>query len=542
MNNHQNEFLNWSANYKTKNKRIQKYINRYGEALASSNIEKQNKYGSKVIKTAGQTISIIEASEDTNFNTLIKQATNISNMLYTKKTKLDKELVEAQDNIDDIVETASFFNIIAALIAVIGGIIISTYTSKNIVESLASFQTSLLEFFRFVNKEQKDIQLIEIKSDDEFGQMGKLLNENIIKTRKYIEENQQLIDEVVEISNSIDNGYLDKRIQSQSSDETLNSLKTNFNSMLDNLQKHIEVILATFKEYESNRFTTQNKISCDGEIRELLDGVNSLGKVISEMLVENMKNGFALENSSKNLVFRVDGLSSSSNEQAVALKETAASLEEITSNIQQNTKNAVDMANYAVEVRNSTNIGQNLANQTVVSMDEINEQVMAINDAISVIDQIAFQTNILSLNAAVEAATAGEAGKGFAVVAQEVRNLASRSAEAAKEIKDLVENATTKAHNGKTIATQMIDGYANLNNNIKNTMNLIDEVTEASKEQQKGIEQINDTINELDKKTQENAAVASDANQIALQTSQIAKTIVDDAKSKEFLGKESLVN
>jgi methyl-accepting chemotaxis protein len=98
-----------------------------------------------------------------------------------------------------------------------------------------------------------------------------------------------------------------------------------------------------------------------------------------------------------------------------------------------------------------------LANKTTQAMEEINVQVNSINDAISIIDQIAFQTNILSLNAAVEAATAGEAGKGFAVVAAEVRNLANRSAEAAKEIKTIVENATIKANNGKNIANTMID-------------------------------------------------------------------------------------
>merc|ERR1711991_1300727 len=104
-------------------------------------------------------------------------------------------------------------------------------------------------------------------------------------------------------------------------------------------------------------------------------------------------------------------------------------------------------------VKSAVHTGQNLATKTASSMDEINTEVNAINESITIIDQIAFQTNILSLNAAVEAATAGEAGKGFAVVAQEVRNLASRSAEAAKEIKDLVESATIKANDGKKISS-----------------------------------------------------------------------------------------
>ena len=135
------------------------------------------------------------------------------------------------------------------------------------------------------------------------------------------------------------------------------------------------------------------------------------------------------------------------------------------------------MNQYANEVSISVTVGQELASKTAKSMDEINEQTQAIADAITVIDQIAFQTNILSLNAAVEAATAGEAGKGFAVVAQEVRNLAARSAEAAKEIESLVENATLKANDGKEISNKMIEGYEKLNSNIHSTLSLINDVS-----------------------------------------------------------------
>ena len=173
-------------------------------------------------------------------------------------------------------------------------------------------------------------------------------------------------------------------------------------------------------------------------------------------------------------------------------------------------------------------------------MDEINTQVNLINDAISIIDQIAFQTNILSLNAAVEAATAGEAGKGFAVVAQEVRNLAARSAEAAKEIKTIVENATKKANDGKDIANHMIDGYVKLNENISQTINLIKDIEMSSKEQLSGIEQINDAITSLDQQTQQNANIASQAHDVAVVTDEIAKLVVSNANAKEFAGKNEV--
>uniref|UniRef100_UPI000AF792EC methyl-accepting chemotaxis protein n=1 Tax=Aliarcobacter cryaerophilus TaxID=28198 RepID=UPI000AF792EC len=131
-------------------------------------------------------------------------------------------------------------------------------------------------------------------------------------------------------------------------------------------------------------------------------------------------------------------------------------------------------------------------------------------------------------------------GKGFAVVAGEVRNLANRSSEAANEIKSIVENAKNKANEGKEISNSMIEGYKNLNSNISQTMNLISDIQNASKEQLKGIEQINDAVNSLDQQTQKNATIANETQSIAMLTDGIAKLIVKNADEKEFIGKNSV--
>ncbi|MBI3874130.1 MAG: hypothetical protein HY307_03915, partial [Arcobacter sp.] len=135
---------------------------------------------------------------------------------------------------------------------------------------------------------------------------------------------------------------------------------------------------------------------------------------------------------------------------------------------------------------------------------------------------------------------AGEAGKGFAVVAQEVRNLATRSADAANEIKKLVQNATQKANNGKKIADSMITGYTTLNDNITQTINIIKDVEMASKEQLSGINQINDAVASLDQQTQRNAMIASQTHDVAVETDNIAKLVVSNANEKEFIGKNDV--
>jgi methyl-accepting chemotaxis protein len=277
----------------------------------------------------------------------------------------------------------------------------------------------------------------------------------------------------------------------------------------------------------------------EGIIKELEKDVNILGNVITETLVENKKTGITLSSNANILSENMEGIANAANSQAASLEETATSLEEITSNIRNNTQTAIKMASFGNKVKESISMGQKLANKTVVSMEEINSQTTAITEAITIIDQIAFQTNILSLNAAVEAATAGEAGKGFAVVAGEVRTLASRSAEAAKQIKELVENAQRKTQDGKNIASDMIKGYSELNENINITLDLIQNVTTANKEQSVGITQINDAVNSLDQITQLNAQNASSANEIAQETLKISNMIISQADAKEFEGKNS---
>jgi methyl-accepting chemotaxis protein len=429
--------------------------------------------------------------------------------------------------------------ILSSLVCIVISIAILIYfINLFIAEPIKRFQWGLLEFFKFLNKEKESVDLLKITAKDEFGAMSEMVNQNILRTQKMLQQDALLIENVKNVVAVVSEGKLCQRIELSTENKSLNELKAIFNEMLDIMSQKIcgdinkvTEALASYQKLDF-RHRIQNPTGNTSQ------GLNQLAETINAMLVENKSIGLSLNDTSSTLLHNVELLSTSSNEAAAALEQTAAALEEITSNISNNTHNVVRMSTYANELSNSANSGAKLAGETTLSMDEINTQVMAIMEAISVIDQIAFQTNILSLNAAVEAATAGESGKGFAVVAAEVRSLASRSAEAAKEIKTLVEHATQKANHGKVIADEMIHGYQTLNENINKTLGLIKDVEMASKEQSSGIEQINHAVAQLDQQTQQNASIANQTKTIAMTTQNIAKSVVISANEKEFIGKE----
>ncbi len=428
---------------------------------------------------------------------------------------------------------------ILALILIIFILILAIVLIKNIIHKLHDFQSGILQFFKYVNRESTKVELLDASTPDEFGAMAKVVNENIVKTQQGIEEDRQVIDDTISVLSEFERGDLYQRVTTKSNNPALQELTKLLNQMGAHLEINIENVLDILEQYSNSNY--MNKVKTEGikeHLLKLANGVNALGDSITKMLIENKSNGLTLDNSSDILLRNVDILNQNSNEAAAALEETAAAIEEITSNISNNTHHIVEMSKLASNVTESASKGEALANQTTQAMNEIDKEVNAINEAITVIDQIAFQTNILSLNAAVEAATAGEAGKGFAVVAQEVRNLASRSADAANEIKSLVENATNKSNHGKKISDQMISGYTALNENITKTIDLIKDVEMASKEQLTGIQQINDAVNSLDQQTQQNAMIASQTHDVALETDAIAKLVVKDADTKEFIGKD----
>jgi methyl-accepting chemotaxis protein len=403
-------------------------------------------------------------------------------------------------------------------------------------KDLETIDNYFIQFVKFISYEKSEFDYIESTGNAKVDAMLKKWNEEIKAVDKRNKDDMKVLGEVVLTADKVEQGIYKNRIKADSSNPTISTLRNTLNKMLDSLDDSTSRILRVVNSYTNDDFTDSIKVTnkYKDDMKLLMESINKLGNSLAINAKTNFQNGETLEQNSAIMNSSMNNLASKANEQAASLEETAAALEEITSITRNNTQNAVKMATLGQTVKKSVFTGEELASKTASSMDEINSKVQAINEAITVIDQIAFQTNILSLNAAVEAATAGEAGKGFAVVAAEVRNLASRSAEAAKEIKNLVLEASVKANEGKSVSADMIDGYKELNKNISETIHIIEDVSRASKEQMTGIEQINDAVNMLDRVTQENASESNHVKSVAESVSQLAHELLADAKTKKF--------
>ncbi len=317
------------------------------------------------------------------------------------------------------------------------------------------------------------------------------------------------IDALVE---SASMGDISKRIDMHNKSGFYKQLGIGFNELLNQLSNVFEDIAEVMQQMAEGNVTQTINKDYQGVFGKVSNAINSTISNIRNTITDIRSMSEQINHSSGEINSANINLSSRTEQQASSLEETAASMEQLLSTVRNNTDNANTANTMATSAKQEATVGGNVVSQAVEAMQAINRSSQEIGEIIGVIDEIAFQTNLLALNASVEAARAGEQGRGFAVVATEVRNLASRSAEAAREIKELIKDSEQKVLAGSELVNQSGEKLNSIVASVTKVGDLVSEMAAASSEQMAGIEQVNQAVSSLDEITQQNAALAEETS------------------------------
>jgi len=335
--------------------------------------------------------------------------------------------------------------------------------------------------------------------------------------------------EIADIIGAAARGDLSKRVSVEGKTEAYLQRAQQLNTLLDATSTIAERVSQMLSALASGDLSARIEGDFEGAYAKIRDDANTTAKQLAQIVSRIQEASRVIETGAREIASGNNDLSRRTEQQAANLEETAASMEELTTTVRTNAGHAGQANQLVVNAAMVAKEGGEVVGQVVTTMGEIEHASRKIADIITVIDGIAFQTNILALNAAVEAARAGEQGRGFAVVATEVRSLAQRSATAAREIKDLIENSTSKVSEGAQLAAQAGRTMGEVVTSVQQVTEIMAEISSASQEQASGIEQINQTVMQMDEATQKNAALveeaAASAGSMEQQASALAETV-----------------
>jgi methyl-accepting chemotaxis protein len=331
-----------------------------------------------------------------------------------------------------------------------------------------------------------------------------------------------------EVIQAVLGGASDRRIAMQGKTGNLHLLAQSVNELIDSVSTTVAETMQVMRRAVDGDLTSRMNVKSKmGDFKVLATSVNSMIQAMMEVVATLATTSRAVQLGAEEISRGNQALSDRTEEQSSSLVETTSTMEEMTAIVKNNADNAAQANQLAVAAREKAEGGGRVVGAAVAAMGEINTASNKIVEVIGVIDEIAFQTNLLALNAAVEAARAGEQGQSFAVVASEVRNLASRSAEAAKEIKALIQDSVRKVNEGTRLVDESGEALGEIVTRVKKVTDVMADIANSSREQALGIEQVNSAVIAMDSMTQQNAALVEEASAAAAALNEQATSLTE---------------